>query len=168
VNITLEEVSILQKSVLRNLLELYAYDFTEFIPDDVDCHGLYGYKYLDHYWTEAGRHPFVINIDEKIAGFVLVRSYYSSDLKDYVNSIAEFFVMKKYRKRGIGKEAAFRMFTLFPGIWEVAEVEENRPAQGFWRKIIHAYTQGNFEEIQKDDWYGPIQRFSSINHTLQP
>lgn len=167
-NITLEEVSILQKSVLRNLLELYAYDFTEFIPDDVDCHGLYGYKYLDHYWTEAGRHPFVINIDEKIAGFVLVRNYYNSDLKDSVNSIAEFFVMRKYRKRGIGKEAAFRMFTLFPGIWEVAEVEENRPAQGFWRKIIHAYTQGNFEEIQKEDWHGPVQRFSSITHTFQP
>lgn len=48
-NIALEVVSYPQKSILRNLLELYAYDFTEFIPDDVDQHGLYGYKYLDHY-----------------------------------------------------------------------------------------------------------------------
>lgn len=160
-NITLEEVSIQQKSVLRNLLELYAYDFTEFIPDDVDCHGLYGYRYLDHYWTETGRHPFVTYIDGKIAGFVLVRCYYTSDLKDYVNSIAEFFVMRKYRKQGIGREVAFRMFNLFPGVWEVAEIEENKPAQVFWQKIIHDYTQGDFEEIHKEEWHGPIQRFSS-------
>ncbi|AHF07392.1 GNAT family N-acetyltransferase [Desulfitobacterium metallireducens] len=158
-NIALEAVSIEQKSVLRNLLELYIYDFTEFIPDDVDCHGLYGYKYLDQYWTEEGRHPFFIYIDGNIAGFVLVRRYYVSDLNDYIYSIAEFFVMKKYRKQGVGREVAFRIFNMFSGVWEVAEVEENRPAQAFWRKVIHAFTQGDFEEIQKEDWIGPVQRF---------
>lgn len=146
-NIKLESVSIQQKSALRNLLELYAYDFTEFIPDDVDQHGLYGYKYLDHYWTEEGRHPFIIYIDGKIAGFVLVRRYYVSNLRDYVFSIAEFFVMKKYRKQGVGKNVALRMFNLFQGIWEVAEVEENRPARAFWRKIINDFTQGDFESF---------------------
>jgi predicted acetyltransferase len=165
VNIAIETVPIEQKSVLRNLLELYAYDFTEFVQDNVDCHGLYGYKYLDHYWTEEGRHPFIMYIDGNIAGFVLIRSYYVNDLKDYVYSISEFFVMKKYRKQGVGKKVAFQMFNLFPGVWEVAEIEENRPAQAFWRKIIHAFTQGDFEEIHKEDWNGPVQRFSSTTQT---
>jgi predicted acetyltransferase len=57
------------------------------------------------------------------------------------------------------------MFNLFPGVWEVAEIEENRPAQAFWRKIIHAFTQGDFEEIHKEDWNGPVQRFSSTTQT---
>jgi predicted acetyltransferase len=126
---------------------------------------LYGYKYLDPYWTEEGRHPFIMYIDGNIVGFVLIRSYYVSDLKDYVYSIAEFFVMKKYRKQGVGKKVAFQMFNLFPGVWEVAEIEENRPAQAFWRKIIHAFTQGDFEEIYKEDWNGPVQRFSSTTQT---
>lgn len=164
-NIEVEAVPIEQKSVLRNLIQLYFYDFTEFIPDDVDCHGLYGYKYLDHYWTEEGRYPFIIYSDGNIAGFVLIRRYYVNDLKDHVYSIAEFFVMKKYRMHGVGKKVAFQMFNLFPGVWEVAEIEENRPAQAFWRKIIHAFTQGDFEEIHKEDWNGPVQRFTSTTFT---
>lgn len=165
VNITVEAVPIEQKSVLRNLLELYAYDFTEFIPDDVNCYGLYGYKYLDHYWTEEGRHPFIIYIDGNIAGFILIRRYYVSELNDYTYSIAEFFIMKKYRKQGVGRKVAFQIFDMFPGIWEVAEVEENRPAQAFWRKVIHTFTQGKFDEIHKEGWNGPVQRFNSLKHT---
>lgn len=72
--------------------------------------------------------------------------------------------MKIYRKRGIGKAVAFRMFKQFPGMWEVAEVEENLPAQAFWRKIIQAFTQGEFEEIHREDWDGPIQRFDSTTN----
>lgn len=164
-NIAIKPASIEQKSVLRNLLELYAYDFTEFIPEDVDCYGLYGYKYLDHYWTEEGRYPMIFYIDGNIAGFVLIRHYYASELNDYIYSIAEFFVMKKYRKKGVGKQVAFQIFDMFPGMWEVAEVEENRPAQAFWRKVIHDFTQGDFDEIHKEGGNGPVQRFCSTTRT---
>lgn len=157
-DIVIQQAPIEQKSVLRNLLELYIYDFTDFGPYDVDAHGLYGYKYLDYYWTEEGRHPFIYYINGKIAGFVLVRRYHADDFNAY-SSIAEFFVMKKYRGQGVGKKVAFHIFNLFPGLWEVAQLEINKPAQVFWRKVIHDYTQGDFEEIQKENWNGSIQRF---------
>lgn len=48
-NLEIKKATIDQKSVIRNLLELYIYDLTEFGPYDVDSHGLYGYKYLDYY-----------------------------------------------------------------------------------------------------------------------
>lgn len=160
-NLVIEEASIEQKSVLRNLLELYIYDFTEFGPYDVDSHGLYGYKYLDYYWNEEGRHPFIFYVEGKIAGFVLVRRYFIEDLNEYSYSIAEFFVMKRYRGQGIGKKVAFHIFTLFPGLWEVAQLKTNTPAQVFWRKVINDFTNGDYEEIQKDHWNGPIQRFRS-------
>lgn len=55
--------------------------------------------FLDHYWTEAGRHPYFIRVDGTLAGFVLIReiamAYYS---------VAEFFVMKKYRNQGVGQQ----------------------------------------------------------------
>jgi len=38
-------------------------------------------------------------------------------------------------------------------------MEVNVPAQKFWRKIISEYTKGNYKEIQKADWEGPIQMF---------
>jgi predicted acetyltransferase len=156
-----EAVSIEQKPVLKKLLELYAYDFTEFTSKDVDCNGLYGYKYLDHYWSEEGRYPFMIYSDENIAGFVLIRRYFDNDLRDYIYSMAEFFIMKKYRKQGIGKFIAFQIFNMFPGLWEVAVLEANKPAHIFWRRVIHDFTQEKFDEIYKDDWNGPILRFNS-------
>src|SRR5215471_15872892 len=47
-HIDLVPAELVDKAVLRNLLELYRYDFSEFTGDDVDEHGLYGYPYLDH------------------------------------------------------------------------------------------------------------------------
>lgn len=158
-NLEIQQVPMEHKSIIRNLLELYIYDFTEFGAYDVDSHGLYGYKYLDSYWIEEGRYPFIIYVDSKIAGFVLIKRSYVDDLNDFSTSIAEFFIMKRYRGQGVGKKVAFHMFQLFPGLWEVAEMKSNKPAQYFWRKVIHDFTHGAFDEIQKENWNGPIQRF---------
>lgn len=158
--IEIEKITIDKKPVLRNLLELYAYDFSEFDHADVSEYGLYGYERLDHYWTEAGRHPFFIRVDQRLAGFVLVREFEPPDSSG-VFSIAEFFVVKKYRGKGVGKATVFKIFAMFPGQWQVAELESNRPAQLFWRKVISEYTAGRFEEITEKDWEGPIQRFNT-------
>ncbi|MFD0589274.1 GNAT family N-acetyltransferase [Paenibacillus sp. GCM10027627] len=154
------EVQYEQKSTLRNLLELYKYDFTEFDPEDVNENGLYEYSYLDHYWTEEGRYPFFIRVEGKLAGFALVRELGVDENDKSIYSIAEFFVMKKYRGAGVGQNAAYEVFSRFHGVWKVAEMEENIPAQLFWRKTIQNYTNGNFEEVREEDWDGPIQMFS--------
>ena len=44
------------KSVVRNLLELYLHDFSEMTASDVDEHGLYGYGRLDAaHWFSTSR-----------------------------------------------------------------------------------------------------------------
>ena len=83
------------KAVLRQLMELYLYDFSEFDHEDVNEHGVYGYRYLDHYWTEAGRHPFFIQVDDQLAGFVLIRRLTPPDETPVIMAISEFFVMRK-------------------------------------------------------------------------
>ena len=165
-NIEICPVAIEDKSVLRNLMELYAYDFSEFDEADVDGHGLYGYSYLDHYWTEEGRHAFFFKVDGRLAGFAMVRQCQIDGALTW--TMAEFFVMRKYRKHGLGRDAAFRIFDQFPGRWNVAELTENKPAQVFWRRIINQYTGGSFTEIWQNDehWQGPVQVFVSqqANH----
>lgn len=161
------QATIEQKNILQNLMELYQYDFSEFESEDVNEDGLYGYKYLDFYWTVPGHFPFLIKFNGKIAGFALVRkvtsvcSYHSTYYK-----ISEFFILRKYRKEGIGREAAFYLFDLFPGTWEIAELETNIPAQKFWRKVISEYTGSNYSEIRKDNWNGPIQQFTTTFNLL--
>jgi predicted acetyltransferase len=148
--------------VMQNLMQLYLYDFTEFDNADPDAQGLYSYEYLPLYWIEPERHPFLIRVEGQWAGFVLVRKVIESGVQPYY-SIAEFFVMRKYRRQGVGRQAAHMTFDRFPGRWIVAQEETNRPAQTFWRKIIAEYTNGAFEEgvPASADWHGPFQTFIS-------
>ncbi|MBB6024694.1 putative acetyltransferase [Paenibacillus sp. JGP012] len=161
--ISIEPVKYEQKTILRNLLELYKYDFSEFDPeDDINPNGLYEYKYVDHYFTEAERFAFFIKVEEKLAGFALVRCIGENEQNEKIYQMAEFFVMKKYRKLKCGQTVAFKLFNMFDGVWQVAEMETNVPAQKFWRKTIERYTHGNYTEIREADWDGPIQMFSSV------
>ena len=145
-----------EKSVLRQLLELYAYDFSEYDGADVNEHGLYGYTYFDYYWTEATRHPFFIRVDGKLAGFVLVNQYCYVVKEPGTKSIAEFFVMRKYRRKGIGRSVAFQVFDKFPGKWEVIQHGENEPSKIFWELVIRDYTNDNFkvEKMETEWWEG--------------
>lgn len=161
-NVTIESASIDKKEVLTRLMELYRYDFSEYDRSDVDEKGLYGYTYFDHYWTESERFPYLIKVNDYYAGFALIRELVEEDNNDETyHSIAEFFVMKKYRKQGIGKKVATYLFDRFPGNWEVAQMEENREAQSFWRKVIGVYTDNNYQERRVEDWNGPFQTFKS-------
>lgn len=126
------------KSVLRQLLELYDHDFSEFTKEDVNEHGLYNYPYLDNYWTDKHRYPFFIKVDGNYAGFVLV-SYWKDRYQ-----ITEFFVMRKYRKMNVGGVAAKYIFELYKGDWKVDVLNVNLPALPFWRKVIDEYTNGDY------------------------
>ena len=146
-DVAIERATKDDKPVLRNLMELYQHDHSEWDGTDVDEHGVYGYTYLDHYWTEEGRHPFIVRVDGKIAGFVLVRTPPNTDCE---NQIAEFFIVRKYRRKGIGKIVAHRVFDMFPGRWAVTQVESNLPARRFWESVISDYTDGSFEQTEED------------------
>lgn len=117
------------KPVLRRLVELYRYDFSEFDQADVDSYGEYGYRYLDHYWTEASRVAFLFRVDGYWAGFALVRAESPFDM-------SEFFVMRKYRRQGVGRAAAADLFRRFAGPWRVRQQKTNPAATEFWRKAI--------------------------------
>lgn len=142
--VQIEPVCIGQKSVLRQMMELYLYDFSEFSHADIKENGYFGYAYLDAYWQEAGRFPFFIRADGRLAGFILVRSCSEHNALRDPHNIAEFFVLKKYRRHGIGREAACQVFDRFPGGWEVTQWGNNLPAQAFWQKVIAQYTGGEY------------------------
>lgn len=145
--VEVEPVPLADKEVLRRLMELYIYDYSEYMGWDVDEHGVFGYRYLDHYWTEEDRHPFFLRVDGHVAGFALVRAGTPHDM-------AEFFVMRKYRRGGVGTEAARALFMHFPGAWEVRQMQENVGATAFWRTAIPV----PFEEEVRDG--RPVQLFT--------
>lgn len=167
--IELKEASKINKLIIRNMMELYNYDLSEYEDSDLNEHGLYDYSYLDNYWTEEDRYPYIIRVDDKLAGFILVNKYsvVTSSQTDY--AIAEFFILKKYRKRGIGKIVAFEVFDKFHGNWEVKQLPQNKTSHIFWHKVIKQYTSNNFKELTNgtETWDGPIQSFNNNVNTFE-
>jgi predicted acetyltransferase len=125
-----------QQPILANLLELYAHDFSEFHDVELNADGRFSYPKLPLYWLEPNRHPFLVMADRKLAGLVLVKkgSEFSGD--DAVWDVAEFFVVRRYRRRGIGTEIAHKIWSRFPGRWEVRVMESNQTADRFWERAI--------------------------------
>ncbi len=153
-DVELQAVAPGEKEVLRRLMQLYLHDFSEFTGEDVDARGEYAYRYFDHYFRlEEGesRHALFIRAGGRLAGFALVRQVGGQ------NSMAEFFVMRKYRRSGVGTAAAREVFARFPGEWKVAELAANVPAQAFWRKVIAGVSAGAYSE--EVDARGVVQRF---------
>ncbi len=123
------------------------------------------YPFLDTYWTEEKRFPYFICSKQELIGFVLINDWsfdphYNADF-----SIAEFYIKKLYRRKGIGKKIAFDLFDLFEGKWEIRQSAQNKPAIKFWRKTIASFTKNNYEEkyvnSKEEEMY--LQLFTS-NH----
>ena len=165
-NIELRTPARSDRSVIRHMMELYLHDFSEFEDADLDEHGLYGFGDLDYYWFEPTHAAFLVTVDEKLAGFVLVDNEVLVEGNE--RSICEFFVLRKYRRRGVGRQVACQVFDRMPARWEVRVIEQNAPAQAFWRSVIAEYTQGASQETMLDDenWRGPA--FSFDNRTMAP
>ena len=73
-----------EKDILYNLLQLYLHDFSEFSPQETDGRGRFTYPYLDHYWQDPQRFPFIIYVERNIAGFALVRTEDDPDTGDVI------------------------------------------------------------------------------------
>ena len=142
------------------MLELYQHDLSDIWDQDLDCHGEYGYS-LDRYWDEEGCHPFVVLVSGRHAGFALVDQRVRIGTEGHW--MDQFFVLKKYRRRGIGQLLAKSVFTALPGRWEVGQMPQNVAAQAFWRGVISEYTKGRFKEhdVRSGSWQGVIQVFES-------
>lgn len=147
-----------EKQLLRNLMQAYIHDLSEFSGDEPDALGSFGVgSHFDAYWIEPERHPLKITHGGRLAGFALVRMF-----DEGAWSVAEFFILRAHRRCGVGRRVAAHLFDMFPGTWHVGQDEANLPAQAFWRSVISEYTGGRFEEAWSEaSPRGPKQIFES-------
>jgi predicted acetyltransferase len=135
-----------QEPILANLIELYAHDFSEFHHLELGEDGRFGYKQLPLYWSKPGRFPFLVKADGKLAGFALVTKY--PDVWD----MAEFFIVRGYRRHGIGKMAAHEVWRRFPGSWQVRVMDSNRTGLNFWQRAITAFVGDEIQPVRSEAW----------------
>jgi predicted acetyltransferase len=145
---------------LSRMLELYQHDLSDIWDQDLDVHGEYGYS-LDAFWRPGPCKPFVFLVDGKYAGFALVDDDVCLPENEFW--MAQFCVLRKYRRSGIGAAAAHAIFDLVRGRWEVGQMPRNLAAQKFWRQVIGTYSAGSYTEMELHDarWDGFLQCFDN-------
>lgn len=102
---------------------------------------------LARWFGEPGAHLLTILSDGQPAGFALVThggSVPGAARTDY--RMAEFFIARAFRRRGVGRSAVRLVLDRFDGSWEIIEYLRNPGAVSFWRRVIALYTAGNYEE----------------------
>ncbi|WMM23970.1 GNAT family N-acetyltransferase [Tissierella sp. MB52-C2] len=168
-NIQISIVPYEDKTILYNLIQLYRYDSSEFDGHVLNKHGFYLYKYLDSQWTEDYRRPFIVKVDDEIAGFAFVildvpKEFTILSSAEKTNVISDFFIMRKYKRKGVGKKLAFSLFDQFPGTWEIKQTTGNKIAYQFWRKVISEYTGSNIlqeKNSPNEKWNGTVIVFKA-------
>ena len=136
-------------AALRRLYPLYLHDlsaFTEHYTLDEDA--AWQPSYLEDWLTRPGSHSLLIRVDGRPAGFALVAEQpFPFMPKDVDFHLAEFFVAKPYRRRGVGRAAGLATLGTFKGSWNLSVVERNLPALAFWRIVTGELTGGDYTEV---------------------
>lgn len=134
--------------IIQNMARFYVYDMSEYMGDDDDWRipedGLYECFDLKKYWEQQETYPFIIRHNVEIAGFVIIDKKGSDDKVDY--NMAQFFILRKFKNKGVGRQVAYECFNRFKGLWEVRILPQNLGGYQFWKKVITAYTDHRFQE----------------------
>jgi len=157
-----------ERLVLSNLYQLYVHDFTDFIAMELGRDGRFVYDPLPSYWTEPNRFPHFISADGQLVGFSLVKKGADFSGDSQIWDMAEFFVIRGARRRGIGYSAAVQTWERFPGPWEVRVMTTNEPALQFWKRAISRFKGETTEPVlvTKADETRWIFLFDSRSPTL--
>ncbi|WP_346962309.1 GNAT family N-acetyltransferase [Clostridium sp.] len=133
--IKLEQVVIESRAKLENLVSIYLHDLSEFADDlKINEDGKFEYDGLEIYFKSEDLTPYFITYQGEVAGFVLFNTgkYAPRDI-DYV--VHELFLLKGFRKKGIGNAAIRILLDTYKGKYRIEQISSNKPAVNFWTKF---------------------------------
>lgn len=148
-------------TVYLNLAQCYEAEFSRLTHKKPDAKGLFE---LD---TQLGEKVMgmILMIDECPAAIAAIAV---TGKKHY--EVSEFYVVPSFRHHSIGMKFAHRLWTMFPGEWEIKQISGAEYASVFWRKTITTFNNTPYQEERYDDPYWGIvtrQRFRAEG-TLPP
>ena len=102
---------------------------------------------LASWFADSSAHLLTILKADQPVGFAMVRTGHMPASRGTVDfSMAEFFIARPWRRRGVGQEAVRLIFDRFSGRWHIMEYMRNPQAVAFWRRVVSAYTAGRYQE----------------------
>ncbi|MHB8530501.1 MAG: GNAT family N-acetyltransferase [Caulobacteraceae bacterium] len=147
----LVEASLADLPVMQAMATYYVYDMSEFVGREPGWKfpetGLYECESLRPYFEDPDAHPHLVRVAGELAGFAIVDTKGSGPEVEF--NMAQFFVHRKFKGRGVGLDAARQCFERFAGAWEVNVIPANRGAFAFWSRIIPQCAKGVVEQSRR-------------------
>lgn len=140
--IQLEKVTEESRQTLWNLLQYMVFETSPSGNNVAGPDGSFEYKHFDNYFTDDNREAYLIKApDGELMGFVMINQYLQKAQSGH--AIAEFLILPRFRRNGVGREVARRCFKMHPGNWEVSPADGSASAYGFWKTIIDEITDND-------------------------
>lgn len=135
-DVTLRAIAPGEEGALARLFQLYCYDNAAWSGEDVLADGRYDVcdAALAEY-VQADSHRAVwIEVDGALAGFFLTEPGVAGKLP--VQEFSDFFILNKYRRRGLALEVLRRVLLGNDTTWLVAMFRDDARANAFWRQAF--------------------------------
>jgi predicted acetyltransferase len=120
------------RATIANLIQLYLYDMTDEGQWPIGEDGRYEYDFLERFW----RYPYLLRVGGALAGFALVIDECPLTGETPCWFMAEFFVMRGYRRKGVGRQAVGQLLSRHTGRWHIAVMESHPRAEAFWTDAL--------------------------------
>ncbi|MGN8249331.1 GNAT family N-acetyltransferase [Pseudomonas sp. SMV7] len=129
-----------QAPLIRNLYQFYAYESSDWEQEDVEVDGRFYIHdaHLQRYWQADGWGAYLVLADGFIAGFVLVERSELAAIQTF--ELADLFILKKYRRQGIGRAVALQ-FLGGEGDWLLRCYAQDAPAVAFCNAVLAALSR---------------------------
>lgn len=149
----LTEVSVVaagesDRATIERLIQLYLYDMAAELPFPIRGDGQYDYDLLDRFW----QHPYLFQIAGELVGFALVIDECPITARRPCWFMAEFFVLRPWRHRGVGRSALNALLNRHPGPWHIASQSQNPEAGYFWARSVPVQREEFVRRFDGADW----------------
>ena len=127
-----------QAQLIRNLYQFYAYESSDWEQEDVDDDGRFYIhdEHLMRYWNDQDWSANLLLVNGCVAGFLLVER---SELPGIdALELADLFILKRYRRKGIGKALVTQVLMGGHENWLVRYYRQDDAAVAFWDSVLEA------------------------------
>lgn len=151
-NVEIKQIPKQQKETLRNLMEKYLYEFSQYDLIPFDENGLFNDPHLGEYFTDKDRFACFVYADGQLAGFALINKHAECQAPlDW--AVAEFFIAYHYRRKGVGAAVMKMLFERFKGVWQIKYHSKNTGSELFWQKIAKEASGNRVQTLRGNENY---------------
>lgn len=136
-NITIIDAKPEQEELFKNLVNLQFHDLSEFRDNfDILEDGRFEWNFSECFKSNnENHHPLLIMFNNRVVGF-LIFSMFNEKHPEADFQLVEMFILKMYRKKGIGKKVINLIFENYKGKYHLDVSKKNIPAINFWENLI--------------------------------